>query len=186
MAKLTMQQLDQLERELEELKTMYEKYFIGIDRIEPADRRKTVKRKIALAAESPVVNTAVRFRAQQLKARLVTYENYWNRILKQIEDGTYHRHKFRVRMMEEQQTGGGTSGHVDLGGGGKKPGYDDVIDQYRDVQQAVGAKPVDRKKMAGLLKKQEDQLKNKFKAKRVEFRVEVVDGKPKLKAKPIK
>src|SRR5690606_28159178 len=35
--------------------------------------------------------TSIRFRAQNLKARLVTCEHYWTRILGQIEKGTYKR-----------------------------------------------------------------------------------------------
>jgi hypothetical protein len=36
-------------------------------------------------------STALRYRSRQLKARLVTYEHDWNRILGQIERGTFKR-----------------------------------------------------------------------------------------------
>lgn len=187
---MDMQDLNRLEKELENLRIRYEQYFMGIERIEPADERKRVRRQIVVASETYTANTAVKFRAQNLKSRLASYENYWNRINKQIEEGTYFRQQFRLRMRQqaEQTGGGGGTGHVDLNSpeeGTSNP-YDDVVQQYRQAQQKAGQDPASEKKLQQMLKKQEQQLRKQYNAKKVEFRVEMQDGKPKLKARPKK
>jgi hypothetical protein len=86
-----MEVLDDLEEEIELLKVAYERYFNGVDRIPPAREHDTVKRHVRDLQRTRGGSTAVRFRSQQLKARLVTYEHYWTRILRQIEQGTFKR-----------------------------------------------------------------------------------------------
>ena len=53
-------------------------------------------------------NTALRFRLNQLIARMNTYETYWTRISRQMEDGTYHRDIFmaRYRSKAKMERGG--------------------------------------------------------------------------------
>jgi hypothetical protein len=86
-----MDHLDGIEEEIELLKVAYERYFNGVDRIPPAREHDAVKLHIRNLARMHTGSTAVRFRAQGLKARLITYEQYWTRILGQIERGTFKR-----------------------------------------------------------------------------------------------
>ncbi len=91
------QRLHDAEIRLARLKSLYEQWFQGIERIEPQVARKELERAIeALRREQPR-NTALRFRCQQLIARYGTYGIYWGRIAKQIEDGTYRRDLQRAR-----------------------------------------------------------------------------------------
>lgn len=190
---MKMKDIEDLEAQLEQLRVAYEKYFLGIERREPAEDHRRVARSIRMAGEMHIPQAAVRFRAQSLKARLITYEQYWNRTLREIEEGTYRRHQFRVQQREqmarefEAAQGSkkpGATAHVDLAGGAG--GYDSVVSEYRRIQSQGGQAAVDPAKLAAALQKQEAQLREKFGAKRVEFRVVVEDGKPKVKAKPIK
>lgn len=73
------------------LKVAFERYFNGVDRIPPTREHDEVKRQLRTALTIRGGPTAVRFRLQSLKARLVTYEHYWTRILLQIEKGTFRR-----------------------------------------------------------------------------------------------
>lgn len=184
---VTMDMLGRLEQELERVKAAYEQYFMGNERREPLEDRKRIARRIVDAAGEFSNNTAVRFKGQQLKQKLITYEAYWNRINKQIEDGTYRRHRFKMQLHEQnaqaRPSGGGV---VDLSGEAPDSAYGDVIRQYREIQERSGQKPVAADKLDAMLKKQEGQLKQKYGAKSVQFRVVVEDGKPKLKAKPQK
>lgn len=86
-----MDHLDGLEEHIEQLKVAYERYFNGVDRIPPAREHDAVKASVRNLARMRSGSTSVRFRAQNLKARLVTYEHYWTRILVQIEKGTFKR-----------------------------------------------------------------------------------------------
>lgn len=83
--------LDEFEDALEELRVAYEKYFVGVDRQAPASRHRNVKAQLRRLQGLHMRSTAIRFRLNGLRARLVTFEHYWNRVLSQIEKGTYRR-----------------------------------------------------------------------------------------------
>jgi hypothetical protein len=83
--------LDELEEAIEMLKVAFERYFNGVDRVPPTREHDDVKRQVRTWLTHRGGGTAIRFRLQNLKARLVTYEHYWTRILLQIEKGTYKR-----------------------------------------------------------------------------------------------
>lgn len=88
---MTRDLLDDLEEDIEMLKVAYERYFNGVDRVPPARQHDTVKRQVRNLERIRSASTQLRYRAQGLKARLITYEQYWNRILRQIEKGTFKR-----------------------------------------------------------------------------------------------
>lgn len=88
---MTAATLDELEEAIEMLKVAYERYFNGVDRVPPTREHDDVKRAVRVMMTQRMGTTALRFRMQGLKARLVTYEQYWTRILLQIEKGTFKR-----------------------------------------------------------------------------------------------
>lgn len=89
--RVTAATLDELEESIELLKVAYERYFNGVDRVPPTRDHDDVKRALRVMMTQRIGTTALRFRMQGLKARLVTYEQYWTRILLQIEKGTFKR-----------------------------------------------------------------------------------------------
>lgn len=89
--RLSAEALDELEAEIELLKVSYERYFNGVDRVPPTRDHDAVKLHVRNAERQRGGSTVLRFRMQNLKARLVTYEHYWTRILRQIEGGTFRR-----------------------------------------------------------------------------------------------
>ena len=96
--------LDAFEEALEELRISYEKYFIGIERQAPAQRHKELKAQMRRLEELRVRSTVIRFRLGGLRARLVTYEHYWTRVLGQIEKGTYRRDLQRIQRRSQAET----------------------------------------------------------------------------------
>lgn len=94
--------LDAFEEALEELRLFYEKYFIGIERQAPAQRHKELRAQLRRLEEQRMRSTVVRFRLAGLRARLVTYEHYWTRVLGQIEKGTYRRDLQRAQRRSTQ------------------------------------------------------------------------------------
>jgi hypothetical protein len=84
--------LSELEIRLERLRSLYEQYFIGIEKLEPAVARKDVDRRFWELRRVRIRNTALRFRFQTLVQRYNTLQQYWIRICRQIENGTYSRH----------------------------------------------------------------------------------------------
>src|SRR5271168_2213006 len=86
----------ELETRLDRLRSLYDMYFMGIERIEPLVPRKDVERRLALLRKEQIRNTGVRFRFQMIIQRYNTYVTYWQRITRQIETGTFKRHVMRA------------------------------------------------------------------------------------------
>jgi hypothetical protein len=88
--------INELEVRLERLRALYEQYFLGFEKIEPAVARKDVDRRIYVLRREKIRNTARRFRLQNIIQRYNTFQQYWQRICREIENGTYKRHLLRA------------------------------------------------------------------------------------------
>lgn len=88
--------ISELETRLERLRALYEQYFMGIERMEPAVVRKDVDRRFYVLRKEKIRNTAKRFKLQTLVQRYNTMQQYWSRICREIELGTYKRHKLKA------------------------------------------------------------------------------------------
>jgi hypothetical protein len=97
-------QLEELEIRVERLRALYEQYFMGIEKIEPAVPRKDVDRRIWVLRRTQIRNTAKRFKLHNIIQRYNTFQQYWQRICREIENGTYTRHLLRAvkRLGEEE------------------------------------------------------------------------------------
>jgi hypothetical protein len=89
--------IGELEIALDRLRSLYEQYFMGIERIEPAVARKDVERRFQVLRKEQIRNTALRFRFQMVLQRYNTYQPHWQRICREIENGTYKRLVSRAR-----------------------------------------------------------------------------------------
>lgn len=85
------QALEELESRIERLKALYEQYFMGIEKLEPLVPRKDVDRRIQILRREQVRNTAQRFKFNTLVQRYNSFQQYWARVAREIENGTYHR-----------------------------------------------------------------------------------------------
>lgn len=98
------QVLHDTEVKLARLRALYEQYFQGIEKTEPHVARKDMDRAIELLRKNLPRNTALRFRMQQLAARYGTYITYWQRIGRQIEEGTFRRDVMRAQRAKHAPT----------------------------------------------------------------------------------
>ncbi|HJK97693.1 MAG TPA: MXAN_5187 C-terminal domain-containing protein [Polyangiaceae bacterium LLY-WYZ-14_1] len=96
------QLLSDVETRLDRLKALYEQWFQGLERLEPTVPRKAVERGLAALRREQPRNTALRFRFQSLQQKWNTYTTYWQRIARQIEEGTYRRDLLRARRRRQQ------------------------------------------------------------------------------------
>jgi hypothetical protein len=90
--------IGELEIGLDRLRSLYEQYFMGLERIEPAVVRKDVDRRVYVLRREQIRNTGLRFRFQMLLQRYNTFQAHWQRICREIENGTYKRHMARARQ----------------------------------------------------------------------------------------
>jgi hypothetical protein len=95
------EQLSDLEARLDRLKGLYEQYFQGFERLEPMIPRKEVDRRLAALRREQPRNTALRFRFQSVLQRYTTYQNYWRRVTRQIEEGTFRRDVLKARARRD-------------------------------------------------------------------------------------
>jgi hypothetical protein len=88
----------ELELAVDRVRSLYEQYFMGIEKLEPTVPRKDVDRRIHVLRKEQIRNTAQRFRFQMILQRYNTYQTHWQRICREIESGTYKRHVIRAQQ----------------------------------------------------------------------------------------
>ena len=88
---MQLRDLDNLSNDLEELRRKYDTFFLGMEKREPGVFRDRFERALLKSKllRSPIM--VVRYKYQQFMARVRTYQNYWDRVLREIEEGTYRR-----------------------------------------------------------------------------------------------
>lgn len=93
--------INEFERKLDRLHRTYEQHFIGIEKRPPLALRRQVFRDLQQLDQIYMSSTAQKFRFRAAKQRFNSYKSYWNRVQKQIEEGTYHRDKKRARRRQQ-------------------------------------------------------------------------------------
>jgi hypothetical protein len=88
--------IEELETRVERLRALYEQFFMGFEKIPPAVVHKDVERRIYTLRREQIRNTAKRFKLQTIIQRYNTFHQYWQRILREIENGTYRRHVLKA------------------------------------------------------------------------------------------
>jgi hypothetical protein len=178
-----------LEKKLNELKTEYDKYFSGIERIEPSRLRGDVQRMIRQAGTWHITNTALKFKRDNLVAQFNSYTQYWNRILRRIEDGTYERDVFKMKLKERSgPLNPSKPAAADPSKGSSGAGFDSVYNALMSARKKAGVSTnsMDRAAFEENLRRQSEVIKKKYGASRVDFVVGEKDGKPVVKAVPKK
>ena len=89
--------LEELELRLERLRALYQQYFLGIEKIEPTVARKEIDRRIWALRRVQIRNTRRRFKLNVIIQRYNTFQQYWTRTCREIENGTYRHHVMRAR-----------------------------------------------------------------------------------------
>jgi hypothetical protein len=205
-----MEEIQLLEARLSELRVAYEKYFAGVEKIEPARLRDEVQRMVRKSGTLYLTNTGLKFKRDSIIAQFNTLTQHWNRILKQIEDGTYQRDIFRMRLKDKERGVTPPPGPGVRPAAGKPAGpgqpppakppapekgppagggeYESVYKSLVAAKKRLGepTNNISYNALEWSLKKEADAIKKKFKASRVDFTVEVKDGKPVIKAVPVK
>jgi hypothetical protein len=198
-----------LEEELEALKARYEQYFLGIERREPVRWREELKRNVARVKGAFTRNAALRFRIQTLNARYLSYERLWLRGAREREEGTYRRDLFKARLhARAKEERGQTAAAAAAEPADAKPSatpaprptptpapapggvaeaklralFADYVAAKRRCNEDVSRLTYEA--VAKSIAKQVPDLMARFKAKSVDFRVEVKDGRAVLKAIP--
>ncbi len=95
--------VNELETRVDRLRSLYDQYFMGIERVPPAVPHKDVDRRVQVLRREQIRNTGLRFRFQMIVQRYNTFQSYWIRICRQIEEGTYKRDVLRAKRKEVER-----------------------------------------------------------------------------------
>jgi hypothetical protein len=188
--------LSTLEGNIEKLKFQYDQYFLGFERRPPDQLRREVERAVRGWIGKHVPNTGIKFRSQTLIQRFTTYRTMWDKILQQIEDGTYKRDLYKANLKAKSQQAPRRPGaavediieDAEIIDDSPKSKYGSVFDAYVKARQQTkeNVSGLTYEKLHDVLEKQAQQLRSKYNAKDVDFRVVIEDGKARLKATPKK
>jgi hypothetical protein len=175
--------ISKLERDIQKLKTAYEQYFAGVERKTPDRLAATVAREVRSLTATVINNTALRFRAQQAISRYQVYLSYWQKNLRDLEDGKKPVRR-AMGSAAAQKTAPGTfevsTAKVERG----------VMEKFfsaltREYQRAGSSKAPDMGKMRKVLEDQTKTIREKYGTEKVVFRIVNEDGKVKIKASPV-
>jgi hypothetical protein len=169
---------------LDQLKVDYEQYFLGITIYRPDKLEKDLKRQIRLIRRAPFKRPWQAYKLRAIEARYHTFNDYWQRTIKEKESGIYSKDVFKANLKEHfkkedlklQTQAGKVSKQVVA-----------LYDTYKmALEKQIGKKVnLDLSTFQSNLKKQAAAIKAQHADKKISFRVVVSDGRVNLKAKLI-
>jgi hypothetical protein len=173
-----------LDQQLSELIAKYEQYFIGLEKREPLQLLAEVQKMVRRYTGIPINNTMYKHRFNMLVARLNTYREHWNRIVKLMEEGKYSRDRF-IRDLHLRQNVAPESRHAEVERPEAESDLDRIVREFREARKLCSLSPekVTRELIEATIEKQKPALTAKLGTDNFTFRVVVEDGKPKLKAR---
>lgn len=168
--------LDELEKKIEQLKVDYEKFFMGIIPIEPLPLKTSIQQIIKKYSSKQNLfnNVMLTFRYRNLTARFLTYQEYWNRILRLIEEGKnpkdYRRLTEPSKVLPKQQF--------------TYDKYKELYLQYSELLKGLKKEPPTEETFKKTIAKYEDDIKAKYgKDVKPTFSFEKTDNTVKIKTK---
>ena len=192
MEKLDQETLDMLEKQIEQLRMLHEQYFLGARKRPPDQERTSLIYLVRRLANQSSPNFGIRFRFINIQSKFNSYMQYWNRILTQIENGTYRRDLFKAKLRSgvlDKEMGLKPDPAKDKAAKAAEEGvpqdrvdhlYQEFVKARQSLKQSTDG--ISKEKIAATLQKQLPALKEKYKGKQVEFKVVVENGQAKLKA----
>ena len=175
-------ELNNIALEMKTLEIAYEQYFSGVEKREPMKAREELTKRIRQYANRRIMQSDLRYKYQNLATRFHSYSGYWNRILKLMDEGKYHRNASQVSRpvgIKNQQPA--TTNAPATGNGQVDTVYNDLMAARKSCN--IGGKAPDKNQVASMLEKQKEKIREKFGDRPVAFKVETRDGKPRIVVK---
>jgi len=183
-----------LERMLGDLIIRYEQYFIGLEKREPLQLLADVEKMVRHYTGIPITNTMYKHKYTMMVARLNSYREHWNRILRLIEEGRYSRDRFIRDLHQRQHAVASRSENLqqhgenglsrDTGQQLRDTDLDRIYQEYREARRSCNL-PVENlspELLSATINKKKPGLVARLGTEDLVFRVVVENGKPKIKA----
>lgn len=191
-------ELDKLEEDIRKLKNKYDQFFAGIQKVPPSHERHLVEVYIHELSRQKIRDNARRFRLSTVLSRYNQYREMWGRKMREREEGPldFRRRQAALSQPSEasrpERTGGSrvtssdSDPYVKLVAGSNGEEIRRIYEKIEKEQQKLGKQPgVTFDQLRNMIEKQSEAVRARYNVNAVAFRVDVVDGKVKLKAKPI-
>lgn len=193
-------ELDKLEEDIRKLKNKYDQFFSGIQKFPPMHERRVLEVYIHELGKQKMRDNTRRFRYGQLLTRYNQHREMWGRKMREREEGPldYRRRSAALnapseppapkpaQAQEPRVTSPKADPYVRVAEG---TNGEEIQRLYGDIQKEhlrLGKLPnITIDELKAMVQKQSDFVREKYHVAVVAFRVDVVDGKVKLKAKPI-
>jgi hypothetical protein len=191
--------IDRLEDLLRQLKSKYDQFFNGTRKLPPLTERRVLDNFVQDLSKDSIRDNAKRFRFNTLLSRYNQYREMWGRKMREREEGPLE-YRRRVAAYGERPPEPAAEGppeqprvtppeadpYVRVASAGNGADIEQLLDRIRAEHAKLGkAAGMNLEQLRAVVQKQAAAIREKFKVVSVAFRVETVDGKVKLKAKPI-
>lgn len=166
--------LDRIEASLTDVKRQYDLFFQGARRTEPVEERKALEWLVRRLGQRKIPNTSDQFRFNSLQSRFHSLVTLWNRMGRELEEGRLVRDR-GGNLVRPQEAAPEPVDPAHL---------DQVVDELQAARRECGLPTGDRdvEAMREMLRSRAAEIAGKGGARRVEFRVTIEEGKPKIKA----
>lgn len=170
-------ELDEIQQQMKDLEIRYEQYFAGVEKREPVNERKNLARRIRYYTNRRIVWTDLKFRHQGIVSRFMTYSQYWDRILRLIDEGKYHRHTARLNAPATAEPS------PQKKSASNRSEAERLQKELAEARKACGIKgeTPTAEKVATFLDTQREKIRERYGNREVIFSIDSSDGKPRIK-----
>ena len=192
------EELDKLEEDIRKLKNKYDQFFAGITKVPPSFERHQVENYIHELSKLKMRDNARRFRFSTVLSRYNQYREMWGRKMREREEGPLDFRRRQAAMSapptHHTPTPKGTprvtsvplDPYVRMTPGANGEQIRTLYDKIERAHHEMGKHSnLTLDQVAAMVQKQTELVRAKYNVTTVAFRVETVDGKVKLKAKPL-
>lgn len=191
-------ELDKLEEDIRRLKNKYDQFFAGITKVPPSFERHQVEAYVHELSKQKMRDNTRRFRFNTILSRYNQFREMWARRIREREEGPIDFRRRQALMTAEPSpppppppaqprvTSNPSDPYVRMAPGSNGEEVRKLYDQIEREHVKLGKQAsLTLDQLAAMIQKQSDMVREKYNVRTVAFRVETVDGKVKLKAKPL-
>ena len=194
-------ELDKLEEVIRVVKNKYDQFFSGIQKMPPWTERRAVEAFIQELHKQKMRDNSRRFRFNTLTARYNQYRELWGRRMREREEGPIEFKRRQAALNEpappppppsaarstpSRETSDGGESYVKVAQGTNGEEVRKLFEQIKQENSKLGkANNVTFEQLSAMVEKQSEMVRSRYNVNAVAFKVETVDGKVKLKAKPL-
>ncbi len=190
-------ELDKLEEDIRRLKNRYDQFFAGINKVVPSFERHQIESFIHELSKQKMRDNTRRFRFSTILSRYNQFREMWGRKMREREEGPLDYRRRQAAMSAPHPvaphehpaaphvTSAPPDPYVRMTPETNGEQIQKLHDEIARENAKLGKPSVSIEQLTTMIQKQSEMVRAKYHVNTVAFRVETIDGKVKLKAKPL-